>query len=231
MRARASRKSRWVRRFGVVVAAVIALPVCYFALSYLCLLFAKTPRPLASEQIVIAVIDNGVHADLVLPVRAFEHDWREVFEMPASADPNADWIAIGWGQQEFYLSTPSWSDLKPATAWRAVTGQGETLLHVSYLTKVQMQGLGYRAQIDQQGWSAMRSYVLRTAQLDTQGRALKIAGGYGDEDLFFAAQGRYNAWQTCNAWAGQGLAAAGLKVSPWTPLPSQVSWYLAPATR
>jgi uncharacterized protein (TIGR02117 family) len=231
MNARVSRKWRWVRRFGVVVAALIALPVCYFALSYLCLLFAKTPRLLASEQIVIAVIDNGVHADLVLPVRAFAHDWRAVFEMPAGVDPNANWIAIGWGQQEFYLNTPSWSELKLGTAWRAISGQGNTLLHVSYLTDSQLQGVGYRAQVDQQGFAALRDYIVRTAKLDqSNSRAQKIADGYDDHDSFFAALGSYNAWQTCNAWAGRALAAAAVKVSPWTPLPSQVSWYLAPAT-
>ncbi len=225
-----SKPRSWLRRLMYLLLTIIAVPVLYVLLSFLCLVFAQAPRPLAAERLTIAVIDNGVHADLVLPVLAFDHDWRGVFMPSAAVAADAQWIAIGWGDAEFYLHTPNWSDLRFTTAWRAITGQGSSLLHISYLTDSQINGLGYRVEIDRQGYADLARFILRTANPDPiSKRAQRIADGYDEHDAFFAAAGSYSAVQTCNAWAGQGLAAAGVTVSPWTPFSSQVSWYLPAA--
>jgi hypothetical protein len=48
------------------------------------------------------------------------------------------------------------------------------------------------------------------------------------DDAFYEAKGSYSLFTTCNARVGRGLRQAGVKVSPWTPLASQVVWHLRP---
>jgi uncharacterized protein (TIGR02117 family) len=42
---------------------------------------------------------------------------------------------------------------------------------------------------------------------------------YGEYDLFFEANGNFNALAGCNTWTAGALRAAGLQTGWWTPLP------------
>ncbi len=62
------------------------------------------------------------------------------------------------------------------------------------------------------------AYVLATvAEPVTQ-----ITGQYSNNDAFFEALGSYNVLTTCNTWTGDGLQAAGVKTSVWTPFAANV---------
>jgi uncharacterized protein (TIGR02117 family) len=50
--------------------------------------------------------------------------------------------------------------------------------------------------------------------------------GYGSNDFFYRATGSYHLFHTCNAWTGDALREAGVKVSWWTPLESSVFFFL-----
>jgi hypothetical protein len=53
-----------------------------------------------------------------------------------------------------------------------------------------------------------------------------VARGYGPRDIFYAANGRYTAIDTCNQWTGQALRAGGAPVAAWTPFSFLVLWNL-----
>ena len=40
---------------------------------------------------------------------------------------------------------------------------------------------------------------------------------YGQNDSFYEAEGSYSVFQTCNAWANNGLKSCGQKCCFWTP--------------
>jgi Protein of unknown function (DUF2459) len=48
-------------------------------------------------------------------------------------------------------------------------------------------------------------------------------------DVFYTAQGRYSALNTCNSWTRDRLAEAGVRVGRWTPFAGGVMrWFAAP---
>ena len=87
-----------------------------------------------AEGITIYIADNGVHADLVLPVSVSGLDWEKLIPRGdmAAPPPGAQWIAFGAGERHVYLDTPTWSNLTLRTAWAGIAG-GERIIHVEYV--------------------------------------------------------------------------------------------------
>ena len=216
------------------VAALATILLSYVAIALLFLLFPANGdfklAPAASliePTVRIYVLDNGVHTDLVLPANSGALDWQTVFPKNqfAHISKSADLIAFGWGDEQFYLHTPNWSDLKLTTAIRAVVGANRALLHVEYLESQQLPDQVFALDLSAEQYRALSDYVIATIAYEN-GRNFAAAGGYGVSDAFFSAKGSYSAVQTCNIWTGAALAHAGVKVSRWTPFPALVTWYL-----
>ena len=226
---------RVLRFAGFCVAAFVTLVLSYLVIAWLFLLFpansdfdnAIAAAPVAST-VRVYVLNNGVHTDLVLPVDSDVLDWQTIFPKNqfAQVSREADLIAFGWGDAEFYLHTPSWSDLKFSTAVRALVGANPTLLHVEYLETNQLPEQLFALDLSPSQYRALRDYILSAMPPSKNGSYVASAGGYGDSDAFFNAIGSYSAVRTCNTWTGSALAHAGVKVSRWTPFPALVTWYL-----
>ena len=172
------------------------------------------------------VLSNGVHTDYVLPVRSILVDWQKLFPLSdfRAPPPDAEFIAIGWGDREFYLHTPTWADLTVARALGALAGRNRALLHVSYLRRAQLGAGAYRLPLSLVQYARLVDYV-RTAL--PEGQATPVAGAHYDrQDAFYEANGGYHLFETCNTWTGRGLRRAGVKVSRWTPFDFTVTWHL-----
>ena len=52
--------------------------------------------------------------------------------------------------------------------------------------------------------------------------------GYGPQDVFYDAPGRYTATNTCNQWTSDMLAAAGIRTGWWTPFAGGVMKWVPP---
>lgn len=178
------------------------------------------------------VLTNGVHTDLVFPIRTAVFDWSTVFPATdaAAVPPGADFIAIGWGDREFYLHTPTWADLTVSRALGAVAGFNPSLLHVTWLRRDQLlpadaQRDGtYAVPLTTAQYANLVAYV--RARLP-DGHAVALPGArYGRQDAFYEATGRYGPFETCNAWTGRGLREAGLTMGRWTPFDYNVVRHL-----
>lgn len=168
----------------------------------------------AAAGVRVYVIDNGVHTDLVLPVTAAGVDWRDLVKPGDLADPAQaarSHLAFGWGNRDFYLNTPSWSQVNVGRLLGALAGTGRSVLHVSH---VPAPGAGPQ----------MRSVLLAPEEyrrLAAYVRATFGTGpsvhGYAGHDAFYDARGGYSAISTCNQWTAGALRAAGVKMGAWTP--------------
>ncbi len=173
--------------------------------------------------ITIYVSDNGIHTSLILPMETLQKNWR--LRAPASdlraKDTQFDWVMFGWGDQDFYVETPTWSDLRPGTALSAFIGSGQTVIHVDHL----------RSPIDIEMIEPVRltpaQYAKLTQSIDAQFAPISTAiAGYGDYDAFYPAEGRYSLAHTCNVWTGNRLSDAGVKVGAWSPFAEGVMmWF------
>jgi len=234
-----------------LLGGLITLVALYFLLACLFLLFPVNDdvASMDTNQTTINsfVISNGVHTDLVFPIVSAQFDWRSVFS-PADLpditsrinDGDLNYLAIGWGDRNFYLNTPTWGDLTIANAWNAMRGGGESLLHVTYLRESQFPATTYALSLTDDQYQRLIEHVLSQLQwtlaasrdVDTDnaqsGRSvIHLAGsGYTRQDTFYQAHGSYNLITTCNTWTGRALASVDVKVSRWTPLPAFVTWYL-----
>ena len=219
-RRRKSKAGKWV---GRLFSALLGLPALYLlaalAGSILPVNHAWTEP---GEGTAIYIADNGVHADIVMPVRAEGLDWSAVIPRSDVPDGRGDWIAFGSGEKRVYLNTPTWWDLTPRTVWAALAG-GRRVMHVEYVSNPSYAARQIRLRPDEYRrlWSAIRADLA----LDRQGRPQRIDHpGYGSADAFYRATGKASAIRTCNAVVANWLRLAGVKASLWPRFVNGLTW-------
>ena len=221
-RRRKGKAGKWVAR---VLTAVLAIPALYLLAALIGSLVPVNrgwTEPNRGTTIYIA--DNGVHADIIMPINAQGLDWRPLVPLGdfAAADPKAGWIAFGSGEKRVYLDTPTWWQIRPRTIWGALAG-GDRVMHVEYVTspsyavrQIRLRPAEYRRL-----WAGIRADFA----LDPNGRPQRIDHpGYGPADAFYRATGKANAIRTCNAVAARWLSLAGVKASLWPPFVNGLTW-------
>ena len=177
-----------------------------------------------SEGVTVFVESNGIHVGLIVPKVAAGIDWRAVAPASDLTDPRYgayDHLAIGWGERGFFLGTPTWADVRPGPILHAALGSEATLVHVEHVP-------GPAPSAD------VRAIVLRPDEYRRLAAFIRVSiagggarhAGYGGYDVFYQARGRYDAVHDCNAWVGDALRAAGVRIGWWTPFPVTVlGWF------
>jgi uncharacterized protein (TIGR02117 family) len=213
-------------RLVLGVSGVLVLAIAVYANAALVLGFIPANGEFTATPggVPIAVCSNGVHTDFVLPVKTAEVDWSAVFppvHYPIDVT-RFDYIGIGWGDLDFYRTTPTWADFDIGIALKAVTGLGPAALHVQYRPGPGATEDCRRIEISVAQYRALSAYI--GATMASPG--WPAAPGYGETDLFYAAHGRFSLIKSCNVWVGNGLEAAGLPAGLWTPFAFQVLSHL-----
>lgn len=218
---------RNVRALALVARAFTLVPLAWLAAA-----FAGGAWPSnagwrePAAGVTIFVEANPIHTGLVLPKVAAGVDWRGWARARDLADPRYarfDHVAIGWGQKDFYLGTPTWHELKPRVVLAALTGSDATLLHVEHLPRPAPAPDERPVTLTPEQYRRLAAFIM--ASFRSGGRRYP---GYGPNDVFYDARGHYDAFRTCNSWTGDALRYAGVRVGRWTPLPATVSgWFRA----
>ena len=219
--AKRKRRTRWPRR---ILLGLLALPLAYLVAALAGSLVATNRDWREPDRgITIYLADNGLHADLVLPVRAAGLDWAPLVPRSDMAAANGEqWIAFGAGERRVYLDTPTWADLSPRTLFAATTG-GERVIHAEYTSDPAYAAREIRLTPEQYRrlWAAVRAEFA----LDSRGRPRRIDHpGYGPRDAFYDGIGRASALSTCNNWVAGRLRLAGVEVSLWPPFAQGLLW-------
>jgi uncharacterized protein (TIGR02117 family) len=221
--ARRRRKSKVGRWVGRLLTALLAAPAVYLVAALFGSLVPVNrgwTEPADGTPIYIA--DNGIHADIIMPVKAQGLDWSAVLPRSDMAAAEGQWIAFGSGEKRVYLDTPTWWDIRPRTVWSALAG-GKRVMHVEYVPSpyYAVRQVRLRPQEYRRLWSAIRADFA----LDQRGRPQRIDHpGYGPADAFYRATGKASAIRTCNAVAANWLRLAGVKTSLWPPFVSGLTW-------
>lgn len=216
-----------------VLLAILLAVIVYFGCAFTALLFpANTRQEKGDLSINAYVISNGAHTDLLFPVKSTLFDWTRMFRLSdfSAAPATPRYIAIGWGDREFYLNTQNIADITFSRAAGALLGGHRTLIHVNYLSDLNFPTARYALPLTTLQYQSLIRYVQHSTVLQADGAATVIPGRhYGSQDAFYEARGSYSVFNTCNTWAGRGLLQAGAMVSRWTPLESMVVWHLPPS--
>ena len=221
------RRGRRTKRRGWrgVLLALAAIPGLYlFAAIIGGLVPVNRSWSEPAQGITIFIADNGLHADLILPVRAAGLDWAPLVPRRdfAAPPPSARWIAFGAGERRVYLDTPTWADLTPRTAWAGITG-GSQVMHVEYVADPTYSAREIRVTPEQ--YRRLCDAVRASFVLDPRGRPMRIDHpGYGQSDAFYDGVGRASAINTCNQWLATRLRLAGIKAPLWSPFVEGLEW-------
>ena len=210
-----------------IAAGIVALPLLYFlAALFLGLVPANVSfRQQAQGGVLIYVRSNGIHTDIVMPKVNAEADWRPFADPTNLRDPRwgeADHVAIGYGAREFYLNTPTWGDLSPAVAFRAMAGMDSTLVHVEHVHRPGPETWQRPVRLSSDQYRRLAAYVRSSFRLDEDGAPVNVPGGYTGADAFYEGNGGFSMFYNCNAWTGAALRAAGVRMGLWTPFEQSI---------
>ena len=221
---RPRRLRRFLRRAALALVGAVAL---YFLAAVVLSAIPLNRGTGRCGPVEIFVRSNGVHVDLVLPVRNDRFDWDPVAPPADAADPHAaavPWVAIGWGDREVYRRVPTWNDLTPGLALRAGLGLHGAALHAERLFAVEEGPDCRRLALTESQYDALVAFLLESGVRDEDGRLVPLAGasGFGATDAFYEARGRYHPFFTCNTWCNLALKRVGLPCCVWTPFASPI---------
>lgn len=200
----------------------VSLILIYIAFAFLLPYIKVNSHPVKEKkEFEIFVLSNGVHTDLVFPVKSSFINWNGHFPYSdfKAVDSTFNFIAMGWGDKGFYLDTPTWADLKFSTAFNAAFGLGSTAMHVTYRRYKPKEGeLCKSIFISEEQYQKLFEYIASSFQLEDGDTPIRINhDGYNSSDCFYEATGCYSMFKTCNVWTGNALKKANIQVGIWTP--------------
>jgi uncharacterized protein (TIGR02117 family) len=175
-------------------------------------------RPPANGPLIY-IHSNGVHTDLVLPLRSAAKDWSALlpFGNTASGDTAATHVSFGWGDKGFYLETKEWADLKVSTALKAAFGLSGSAMHIAFSSEPTVNAKCRAVRVDLATLALLTERVESSFEHDANGLPLWIADRYyGGNDSFYEGTGSYGLFFTCNTWANAVLKYCGLPAALWT---------------
>jgi uncharacterized protein (TIGR02117 family) len=210
---------KWV--VGCLLGIIVLIGIYALAAFLLSRMTAK-PEPVSSSDVTIYILTNGVHTDLVVPIKTAQKDWSSHirYEYTLAPDSLVKYVAFGWGDKGFYLDTPTWADLKFKTAFKAAFGLSQSAIHATFYHQLTEGKDCIKLSLSNEQYHRLVTYIENTFDTDTEGRYFHIItnANYGNNDAFYEAKGSYNLFRTCNTWANSGLKACGQKACIWTPL-------------
>lgn len=206
---------RWLGRIlGLLLITIMA---------YLAIAFGLAAIPVHANHngndITLYLISNGVHVDIAMPLQNEVFDWSNIVSPSdsLSGSPQAHYVAIGWGERNFYLNTPTWSDLSARTALQALSGINQTLMHVSFYPTISENERIVRFRVSREQYRQLSHHIRQSFVLSSNRAVALPHVYYHQNDAFYPAHGRYHLFNTCNSWVNRQLKDSGIQAIYWTP--------------
>jgi uncharacterized protein (TIGR02117 family) len=221
-----------IHSFWSALRAFMAWPLLLFGL-YMASAWMGSMIPVNNDWqqpedgVDIFVETNGVHVSLIVPMSEAGQDLSDLIRPDHLTDRNlyGTHAMIGWGHGPVYRNTATWSDLRVIDAASAVFGSDDTLLHVYHLIDPKPTSYRKKIRVSQAQYRNIIGQIRQTFLLNAAQQSLP-SPAYAADNIFYAAQGRYNAILTCNEWTGNILSRAGVRVGRWTPMAGGVMrWF------
>lgn len=171
----------------------------------------RTIKDQVSEK-SIYLSTNGVHLDIIIPEEHITPNLRSGLKY----SKNDVFLAFGWGDENFYINTPTWGDVTFSNAFRALFLASRSSMHITRYKSKHPDWV--EVEINETELGKLNKYLQDSFQTDKNGRKIKLQNeGYSTMDDFYRARGSYTFYRTCNSWVNAGLKESGLKACLWTP--------------
>lgn len=189
------------------------IPISYLLISLILSYITVNNNGLSPEENnVVYLRTNGVHLDIIIAINDLSIELKEGIKFT----PDVKYFSFGWGDENFYLNTPTWNDLTFGNAFKAMFLKSSTLIH---LTKYkQFEKSWTKVVLSESELKKLNQFILESFHKDGNGNKIIIPNsGYSINDEFYKANGSYSCIKTCNSWANNAFKESGLKSCLWTP--------------
>lgn len=218
---------RWIGRAFLLPILLISL-YCLLALLGALIPSAGTngllgqPHPDRPHE--VSLVAGPIHYDFLIPIDA---QLRQRFAFLGDAglpvaDPNSQWLLIGWGARDFYTTIGNYQDVEIGAILRGATGD-HSVLRVDVLGALPPLPELPKVRFSDTEYGAFLSAIAGSFARDATQRVQKLPqAGFTPGDAFFAAKGQFHLFRTCNTWVARMILASGRRFGAWTPLPYSV---------
>ena len=161
---------------------------------------------------LVYLSSNGVHLNIII------HQNDIVTELNNGLEfiKDYEYLSFGWGDENFYLNTPTWSDLTFENTFNALFLNSTSLIHLSRYRYI--KNSWKEVSLSEVELDKLNHYILESFQKDFDGNKIILPNsGYSTNDDFYKANGSYSCFKTCNSWVNSGFKESGLKACLWTP--------------
>jgi uncharacterized protein (TIGR02117 family) len=205
---------------GWLLGSIIGLALLYFAAAWCCSRIVIPAEKGTPKEMAIYIKTNGMHTDIVVPVRNKLIDWSSKipYQNNISQDTIYSYLGLGWGDKSFYLDMPTWDDLTFSLAFHAAFWLNTTAMHATYYKEMIEDETCCRIEISYSQYDQLINFISKRFNTDSNGAFINIPthAQYGNSDAFYEAQGKYNLFYTCNTWSNNALAVCGQRHCLWT---------------
>ena len=192
---------------------ILVIPIVYLVVSLVLTeitIDRKATSTISNNTVFLNT--NGVHLNIVLPRKDINYNLLK--DLLYSQTEN--YISFGWGDENFYINTPTWNDLTFTNAFQAMFLKSSTLMHVTRYE--QKQNDWVKIEINKSELQKLNEYILDTFKKDEKGNKIILKSkGYSRVDDFYKAKGSYSCFKTCNSWINSAFKESELKSCYWTP--------------
>ncbi len=166
----------------------------------------------SSANKTVYLSTNGVHLDIVIPIEDVDTSLLSLLDFNATTQ----YVSFGWGDENFYINTPTWGDLTAKNTATALFLESSSLMHITRYSQNRSDWIVVNVTSNE--LKALTNYLLATFKVTQNGKSMLLEGqGYSTRDDFYKANGSYSCFNTCNSWVNRGFKKAGLKCCAWTP--------------
>ncbi|NET38073.1 MAG: TIGR02117 family protein [Cyanothece sp. SIO1E1] len=175
-------------------------------------------------SVTIYIDGNNAHTNLIVPVKTDDVDWQQhlnLTEIGRQSRGDYRFLSFGWGDRIFYLTTPTWQDLQLTTLLRALLLPTDTVLHIQGHQTIPPSQGEYQVKPIAIGRTAhlrLSQFLLASFALDPADQPIRIRESHRYAGSFYAAQGYYSLFQSCNNWTATGLRLANVNTPLWSSL-------------
>jgi hypothetical protein len=168
------------------------------------------PVPVAAgpAEATLTVIDRGWHTDIGFPAEEVTGRLAAVTRGFLAART----VAFGFGERDYMLG----GDRGVIDMLRALApGPGVMLVTLSRAPPAEAFGAGnvVTLSLSREALGRVLGFIWHDMEQDAAGLPRRVAGSSDPGSVFYASSATYSATYTCNTWAADALASAGLPVS------------------
>ncbi len=212
---------KYLRNLAIFVLSAAAF---YLILAIIGALVPVNTDAPENPTIQIYLVKNGAHTDIVVPISTHTINWENFIKPTHFSQSSKEfkYYSFGWGDREFYRTTPYWKDLRFMVAAKALILNTPSAMHIYRLQEIESEKF-ISLVITNEQYQELSGYILKHL-IFSEGSLKPLEFRYSENDVFYSSRSSFHAFRTCNTWTNSALKVSGIRACLWTPFAEPLIW-------